>query len=84
MARTYSIARLKAGLSSILSDVKNGEEVLVTDHNKPVARLLSLSRLPPLPSGEMEALLADRPLSLKKGAPPSSELVRRMRDEETH
>jgi prevent-host-death family protein len=82
--RSYSIAKLKASLSSILAEVARGREVLVTDHNRPVARLTSLRRLPPLPAGEKDSLLAERPVPLKKGATSSAELVRRLRDEEVH
>ncbi len=81
MKRAYSIARLKAGLSSILADVARGREVVVTDHNRPVARLLPARRLPPLPRCDMEEILADKPFPLKRGAPLSADLVRRLRRE---
>ncbi len=79
--RKYSIAGLKAGLSSILADVARGTEVVVTDHNRPVARIVSIRRLPALPKADIPGLLAHRPLPLKQGAPRSAELVRRLRDE---
>lgn len=34
------VAKLKAGLSRYLADVKAGEEVIVTEHGKPIARLI--------------------------------------------
>ena len=44
--KTVSISRLKASLSQYLAHVKAGEEVIVTDRGKPVARMLPV-RLPP-------------------------------------
>ena len=40
--KTAAIAELKANLSRFLSRVKAGEEVLVTERNVPVARLVPL------------------------------------------
>lgn len=37
-----SIAEAKAHLSSLISQVKNGEEVVITDRGKPVARLVPI------------------------------------------
>ena len=39
--RTVNIAKLKATLSQNLRRVRAGEEVLVCDRNKPVARIIS-------------------------------------------
>jgi prevent-host-death family protein len=41
--RTIGVAELKASLSETLARVKAGDEVLVTEHGRPVARILSLS-----------------------------------------
>ncbi|MGA2416421.1 MAG: type II toxin-antitoxin system prevent-host-death family antitoxin [Candidatus Sulfotelmatobacter sp.] len=41
--RTVKISELKARLSAHLEMVKNGEEVLVCDRNKPVARIVPCS-----------------------------------------
>lgn len=38
--RTVNISHLKAQLSAHIQLVKNGEEVLVCDRNKPVARIV--------------------------------------------
>jgi prevent-host-death family protein len=38
--RTVNISTLKARLSAHIEMVKNGEEVLVCDRNKPVARII--------------------------------------------
>ncbi len=41
------VAELKALLSETLARVKGGEEVLVTEHGSPIARLLPLSAASP-------------------------------------
>jgi prevent-host-death family protein len=41
--RSMGIAELKALLSETLARVKDGEEVLVTEHGRPIARILPLS-----------------------------------------
>ena len=45
--RSMGIAELKALLSETLARVKDGEEVLVTDHGRPIARLMPLSAASP-------------------------------------
>ncbi|MBT9584281.1 type II toxin-antitoxin system prevent-host-death family antitoxin [bacterium] len=40
MKRVTSVTDLKAGISAILHHVKAGEEVLVTERGKPIARLV--------------------------------------------
>lgn len=40
--KTAAVSELKASLSEYLSKVKAGEEVIVTDRGKPVARLVPL------------------------------------------
>jgi prevent-host-death family protein len=56
LMQTVNIAELKNNLSAYLEQVKNGEELIVKDRNRPVARLV------PLISGEdldaEEALVA--------------------------
>lgn len=44
--QTVNIAELKSNLSAFLELVRNGEELIVKDRNRPIARLL------PLESGE--------------------------------
>jgi prevent-host-death family protein len=41
------IAELKALLSETLARVKAGEEVLITEHSRPIARLVPLSAVTP-------------------------------------
>lgn len=49
-----SISTLKAKLSEFLRRVKEGEEVVVTERGRPIARLLPLEGVP-----EMDARLTD-------------------------
>jgi prevent-host-death family protein len=49
--KTAAVSKLKASLSEYLSKVKAGEEVIVTDRGKPIARIVPLKR------GEMPAHL---------------------------
>ena len=44
--RRAGIREARQNLSTLLDEVKNGGEVLITDRGKPVARLV-----PPLPAG---------------------------------
>jgi prevent-host-death family protein len=44
---TAGITELKASLSETLSRVKAGEEVLVTEHGRPIARIVPLSSAAP-------------------------------------
>ena len=41
--KTASVAELKARLSEFLAAAKSGEDVIVTDRGRPVARLTALS-----------------------------------------
>jgi len=45
--RTIGIAELKASLSETLARVKAGEEILITEHSRPVAKLVPLSAAAP-------------------------------------
>ena len=42
--KTAAISKLKASLSEYLARVKAGEEVLVTERGKPVAKIIPLKR----------------------------------------
>lgn len=42
--KTAAVSELKASISEYLSKVKAGEEVLVTDRGKPIAKLVPLNR----------------------------------------
>jgi prevent-host-death family protein len=47
--RTTGVTELKASLSEMLARVKSGEEILITEHGRPIARLM------PLPAWDMDA-----------------------------
>jgi prevent-host-death family protein len=57
--KTVNVAALKSGLSHYLATVRKGEEVVVTSHNHPVARLVPYENKP----GRLEIIPATRPLS---------------------
>ena len=81
-SRSYSIARLKDGLSAIIADVAAGGEVVVTDHNRPVARIVPLSRLPRLPKADAAEVLTGTPVAYRRRPKTSAAaLVRRLRDD---
>ena len=40
--KTASVSQLKTSLSAYLRQVKIGEEVLITEHGRPIARLLPI------------------------------------------
>lgn len=79
--KSYSIAKLKAGLSSIIGEVAKGGEIIVTDHNKAVARIVPVSRIPPLPRVN-DALFKTPPIKLRPGGLSAAQLIRAIRDEE--
>lgn len=55
--RSVNIGTLKNQLSAYLRLVRNGEEVVVRDRDKPIARILPF-RLPLPPEGDHEAEMA--------------------------
>jgi prevent-host-death family protein len=57
--KTVSISILKASLSEYLEAVRRGEEVIVTDRGRPVARLLPV----PSSNGRWERLIREGILS---------------------
>ncbi len=81
--KTYSIAKLKNGLSSIVAEVANGTEVVITDHNRPVARIVPVSGIPPLPKCDVARLLEGTPIKYARRPKLSAaQLVRQVRDED--
>jgi prevent-host-death family protein len=53
--RTTGVSELKANLSEALARVKAGEEILVTEHGRPIARLMPLA--PEAPESGMQELV---------------------------
>lgn len=71
--KTANIAKLKAQLSAYLAYVRNGEEVLVKDRNKPIAKIVPL-RSPHSTNHELVALAVAGLVKLPEvqgGAPKS-------------
>lgn len=74
--RTISLADAKARLSEILNEVEAGEEVVITRHGTPVARVVS-AHGPRKPLQSLSAFRAKFPRVRKS----SAELIRKLRDE---
>jgi prevent-host-death family protein len=77
--RTVNIAELKAHLSAHIQLVRDGEEVLVCDRNKPVARIIPCrldehseqeQRL--VANGLLQLPLSSRPASISWPEPPGN------------
>jgi prevent-host-death family protein len=67
-----SITDLRMHLSEWLEQVRSGEEIIVTDHGVPVARLLGLDATPVLERLTLEGVIS-RPLldeKIKAGSRP--------------
>lgn len=54
--QTTTVSKLKMSISACLRQVKDGEELLITEHGRPVARLLPVADIASLPEhlAEME------------------------------
>jgi prevent-host-death family protein len=76
---TVSLAEAKAHLSQLIDKVESGEEIVITRHGRPVARVASVEQ--PKKPIDFEALA-----KVRKSNPPlrksSAKLLREMRDEE--
>ena len=85
-----SVRQLKDHLSDDLRRVQNGEEIVVTSHNRPVAKLVPVpeSEAKPTPTrAEVLAELAQLHQELLKTMRPQqpiSEFIRELRDEERY
>jgi len=89
--KKIGVRELRQHASKYLRDVEKGETFQVTDRGRPVALLRpinSRSRLEELAAqgrlrwGNGKDLLAIRPVKPKKGIPPLSEILLKMREEE--
>lgn len=68
------VRELRDGLSRYLADVREGEEITVTDHGKPVAKLVPINQGSPL-----ERLIAEGVVTPASNRGESSELGPRVR-----
>ena len=77
--RSMSLAQAKARLSELLNTVESGEEVVITRHGRPIARVVSASPL-------KQALPLQRLAQLRQQIPAwqgnSAESLRELRDAE--
>lgn len=55
--KTATVSTLKATLSAYLARVKAGEEVVVTERGRPIAKLVPVARDPSLASAAVTALV---------------------------
>jgi prevent-host-death family protein len=73
---TVGLAEAKTKLSKLLDRVAAGEELIITRHGRPVARVLAVHALKkPIPS------LAEFRAGMPKWRQPSAGLLRKMREE---
>jgi prevent-host-death family protein len=56
--RKTGVAKLKASLSEYLATVKSGDEVLITEHGRPIARIVPVTASGPSVSGLDELVRA--------------------------
>lgn len=76
--RSVSLAEAKAHLSELLGDVAGGEELVITRHGQPVARIMPIEQpKKSLPLKELAALRARLPAWRE----PSRDILRALRDE---
>ena len=73
-----SVSKLKDQLSAYLKKVREGQTLVVTDRNKPVACLTPMADLASEPE-RMARLVAQGIVTLPKGPPISIEEIRRRR-----
>lgn len=86
--KTASVTETKNGLSGLLEAVKNGESILITEHNRPIAELTPVSLDHYEGKAWLQTLLSDglvrvssKPLDFKKFV--SLELARPGKSTET-
>lgn len=76
--RSVSLAEAKAHLSELLGEVAGGEELVITRHGQPVARLSPVAQpKKPLPLKALAALRGRLPAWRE----PSGDTLRELRDE---
>lgn len=80
---TVNLAHAKAHLSELLDKVEAGEEVVITRHGRPTARLQAVSP-PKRPLKEMLDELAAFRARMPQWGTDSATLIRQMRDEERY
>jgi prevent-host-death family protein len=75
---TVDLADAKAHLSELVARAEAGEEICITRHGKPVARLIAAAKRPrPIDVAALKALTDSMPMQ----AESAGDFMRRMRDE---
>lgn len=69
--KTAAVSQLKASLSEYLLKIKAGEEVLVTERGRPIAKLVPLARSGTLPE-RLREMEKEGLVSVGKGALPKN------------
>lgn len=54
--KTAAVSEIKAALSEFLARVKNGEEVLITERGKPIARIVPIQGADEAVSARLQAM----------------------------
>ena len=72
-----SLAQAKANLSQLIDQVEAGEDLVITRHGRPVAKVTAVR-----PARQLIPSLADFRAGLPRRKGSSASLLRRMRDEE--
>jgi len=75
--KTVSLAEAKAHFSELVTQVASGEEVVITRHGQPIARLCALEKAK-APLASRESFRAQLPRQRE----PSATLIRAMREDE--
>lgn len=70
--KTVAISKLKASLSEFLTKVKKGEEVLITERGKPIAKIIPLDRDDSKVSAHLMTLERAGLVKIGKGKIPGS------------
>ncbi len=78
--RTTNIAELKNHLSSFPADVKRGEEILISDRNQPIAKIVPLHNTSDFSAEEL-ALEAAGVLRLPEEAEVSASFLKEKRSD---
>jgi len=75
---SVNVREARERISRLLSEVERGEEIIISRHGRPIARLVPVER---------ESRFSDRSgfrASLPSGRTGSADLVRKIRDEERY
>lgn len=70
--RRVSVTEAKNGLSAVLAAVTGGEDVIIEDRGRPIARLEAIGRAYPDPEGRVERLVRAGTLDPPRGTSLSS------------